>query len=98
MRGNVMENDQFDALIRTLSDAGSSRRQTLRVLRGMLIGGALSGVVARLGLGEVAAAKGKKHQKGKSKRQRKARTEHQQHGQFQAESKHKRNGKKGKHH
>ena len=92
-----MENDQFDALIRTLSGADSSRRETLRVLRGMLLGGALSGVVARLGLGEGAAAKGKKHQKAKSKRQRKARTEHRQHGQFQAEGQHKGKGK-GKHH
>jgi hypothetical protein len=92
-----MENDQFDALIRTLSGADSSRRETLRVLRGMLLGGALSGVVARLGLGEGAAAKGKKHQKAKSKRQRKARTEHWQHGQFEAEGQHKGKGK-GKHH
>jgi hypothetical protein len=39
-----------------MSDAGSSRRQALRALGSMLIGGALGGVTSRLGLAEVATA------------------------------------------
>ena len=93
-----MESDRFDALTRTLTSAGSSRRQALRALGSVLLGGALGSVATRLGWTEDAEAKAKKHQKAKSKRQSKARTEHRKHRQFQAEGKHKGKGKKGNHH
>jgi hypothetical protein len=68
-----MENDEFDALTRTLSGAGSSRRQALRALGRALFGGTLGGVATRLGLDDVATAKSKKPKKhGKRHDDRKA--------------------------
>jgi hypothetical protein len=85
-----MEGTQFDKLTRTLSAAGSSRRQALRALGAVLLGSAPGGVASRFGWTEDAAAKAKKHQKAKARRQRKARTEHRKHGHLQADGKHKR--------
>jgi hypothetical protein len=65
-----MEIDQFDALTRTLSSAGSSRRQALRALGSVLLGGSFGGVATRLGLTENAAAKPKKHGKRQDNRKR----------------------------
>jgi hypothetical protein len=74
-----MENDRFDALTRALSTT-DSRRRTLRALGGTLLGGVLGGAAASLGLGEDAAAKGKKHQKEHK--------DHKRSGQGQAAGKH----------
>lgn len=86
-----MENEQFDTLTRQLSDAGSSRRQALRALAGVFLGGALGGVAARLGLTEVAAAKAKRHV-AKPKQKRRSQAERRAQGQLQTEGK--RKGKK----
>src|SRR5262245_37019883 len=92
-----MESAKFDTLTRRLSGAGSSRRQTLRALGNILLGGALSGVAARLGRAEDAEAKAKQHKgkqhEAKPKPKRKPQVERQGHDQLQAEGK----GKKKKH-
>ena len=87
-----MDMEQFDIFTRQLSGAGSSRRQALRALRGMLLAGALTGVAARLGLADVAEANNKKH-KAKSKQKRKPQAERKAQGKLQAEGK----GKKKRH-
>jgi hypothetical protein len=81
-----MDHGQFDALTRTVGDGGT-RRAVVRLLAVATLGG----FVARLGLADVTAAKGKKH-KAKSKRQRKSQAERKAQGQLQAAGKHK--GKK----
>jgi hypothetical protein len=60
-----VELDQFDALVRQLSQNGASRRRAMRVLTGGLLGGTLAGIAARLGLAEIAAARPKSKHKRK---------------------------------
>jgi hypothetical protein len=86
-----MENEQFDDLTRHLGGAGSSRRQTLRALGSVLLGGTLGSVAARLGLGDVAEAK--KKRKEKPNRNRQSQAERKARGQLQAEGKRKGKGK-----
>jgi hypothetical protein len=57
-----MDHGHVDALTRSVASGGSARRGLLR----LLAGGALGGLVARLGLAETGAAQPKKH-KAKSK-------------------------------
>ena len=82
-----MDAGQFDGLTRSVASDVGTRRAVLR----LLAGGALGGLVARLGLVEVTAAK-KKHKKLTKKRNRPSRVERQAHGELLAEGK--RKGKK----
>jgi hypothetical protein len=84
-----MDQGHFDDLTRSMGRGGDTRRAILR----LLAGGALGGMVARLGLVEVTEAK-PKHEKEKRKQQRRPQAEHKGHGQLHAEGK----GKKKKRH
>jgi hypothetical protein len=76
-----VEMDQFDALIRQLSQGGVSRRQTMHVLAGGVLGGTLFGLAAHLGLdGSVAAKpKSKRRQEQKHNRLQTAGKRHKKH-------------------
>lgn len=87
-----MDLDRFDGFTRQFNGVGSSRQQVLRALGGMLLGGALSGLAARLGLSEDAEAKPKRHQ-AKPKRPKR---EHRQAGELQTEGKGRKKRKKKK--
>lgn len=54
-----MDTKRFDDVARSLSEEHPSRRQALRALAGVLLGGALGGVGTRLGLVDVTEAKPK---------------------------------------
>jgi hypothetical protein len=66
--GGVMEIATFDALTRTLSGTDASRRQALRVLGSVLLGGALRGVAGQLGFAGETEATAKKRGKGHDNR------------------------------
>jgi hypothetical protein len=87
-----MDLDQFDGFTRQLHDPSSARRSLLRALGSMILGGALSGVVARLGLTEDAAAKPKRHQSRRKHRDQ----EHRPAGGLQTEGKRKKKRKRKK--
>ena len=81
-----MDHGQFDALTRTVGDGGT-RRAVVRLLAVATLGG----FVARLGLADVTAAKGKKH---KAKKKRPFQAERKGQGPLQSEGK--RNKKRDK--
>jgi hypothetical protein len=83
-----MDHSDFDTLTRSVVAEGGTRRALVR----LLAGGALGGLVARLGLSERAQAKAK--QKRKRHKQHKPQAKHQQTGPLQTEGK--RQGKKRK--
>src|SRR5262245_22164505 len=68
-----MDIEQFDALTRRLSSGASSRRQTLRILGGVLVATALGAMASRLGAVEETEANAKPHnQKAKHTHQQPA--------------------------
>ncbi len=86
-----VDHRDFDALTRSAMAEGGTRRALLR----LLAGSALGSFVARIGLGDVNAAK-PKQQKANKKRRRPTQAERKRQDQLQAERKGKGKGKPGK--
>lgn len=88
-----MDQHQFDEVIRAVVRRTGSRRQTLRELRGLFLGGLLGGAAARLGLIEVTQAKPKRHGAGRKRKSHDDRKAHQPARGAQAAGKRKGKGK-----
>jgi hypothetical protein len=94
-----MDQEEFDALTRSVASGLGSRRHALRALGGGLLGGALGGVATCLGSTDIVEATKAKQQRAKPKHKQQPQAERNAHEQLQAAGKGKHKGKgHGKHH